>query len=709
MAVLTVTTLDDETAATSDLATEMSDGNGLSLREALAVASTSGDKTTIKFNPALSSYGFGTGSVYLNSTLTIVSGQNVVIDGDADGDGMADVRIVGGYFFGSILEVNAGATATLQSLLLTGGNSTDIGTYGNTGADGTDGVPGGGATSYDGGDGGDGLPGTPGTSGAIVSGAIINSGTLTIRSSEINNNVGLSIGGRGGDGGDGGVGVDGSLGYGAHPEGGNGGKAGQAAAGEEGGDGGTAAGAIFNMSGGILNVINSGFVNNSGTSMGGDGGAAGDANLPGTTINASGNGGDGTDGGVGGDGKTGADGGNGGDGRFASGVIINEGTLTFGTAIGASGNNGTSTGGYGGLHGTGIGTEGYGGTSFLSAMVAPSGAPGTDGIDGSDGTSGAFDNILVSNGSSASGQVDFADTLVFLNDLQARKITEGDSGTSTLDIFVNRVGDVSENLSVAWKLVPQNGIAGDDFSGSLPVTGMVNFNAFGKQSQAISLVITGDTVAEGDNNFRIVLTAITDEPGGTSAAFGTKARNFVILDDDGGFATTNGRDVISGSALSDNIAGLDGNDRLLGNAGRDTIFGNNGKDVLRGGDHNDQLFGGAENDKLYGENGSDVLKGGKGDDLLSGARGKDELTGNSGFDEFRFTNNWGVDTILDFSKNNNEDINLHAVSAIKNFADLKANHLGKNKDGDAVISVGNNKIIIENIKMNDLDAGDFIF
>ena len=65
MATLTITTLDDEAFGGGDLATETGDGNGLSLREALALAqdgdiiefdgSLAGGTITLLFNPASSS------------------------------------------------------------------------------------------------------------------------------------------------------------------------------------------------------------------------------------------------------------------------------------------------------------------------------------------------------------------------------------------------------------------------------------------------------------------------------------------------------------------------------------------------------------------------------------------------------------------------------------------------------------------------------
>ncbi|MEZ5924730.1 MAG: calcium-binding protein [Hyphomicrobiaceae bacterium] len=101
------------------------------------------------------------------------------------------------------------------------------------------------------------------------------------------------------------------------------------------------------------------------------------------------------------------------------------------------------------------------------------------------------------------------------------------------------------------------------------------------------------------------------------------------------------RDVLSGSALSDEILGLGGrdvlnggqsDDSLSGDAGEDVLFGGSGNDRLSGGDARDKLFGGSGDDKLYGDNGRDILNGGNGDDRLFGGNDNDRLFGGRGAD-----------------------------------------------------------------------------
>lgn len=162
-----------------------------------------------------------------------------------------------------------------------------------------------------------------------------------------------------------------------------------------------------------------------------------------------------------------------------------------------------------------------------------------------------------------------------------------------------------------------------------------------------------------------------------------------------------------GSNFSDTIRGLAGADRLSGASGNDKLRGDGGNDVLSGGDGNDRLTGGG---------GNDLLDGGAGRDTLDGGAGKDHMTGGAGNDIFVFANNFGKDVITDFSSADGEDIDLSAVSAITDFADLIADHLAVDAvTGFAKIVVGANQILLAGVLVSDIGVGniysaaDFIF
>jgi Ca2+-binding RTX toxin-like protein len=97
---------------------------------------------------------------------------------------------------------------------------------------------------------------------------------------------------------------------------------------------------------------------------------------------------------------------------------------------------------------------------------------------------------------------------------------------------------------------------------------------------------------------------------------------------------TNGADIGTSDAASDNFNGLGGNDTLNGGAGDDTLRGGTGNDLLQGGDGIDFLFGGTGSDTLIGDRGNDIFSGGTGNDRLiwNNGDGSDRISGNTGDD-----------------------------------------------------------------------------
>ena len=102
-----------------------------------------------------------------------------------------------------------------------------------------------------------------------------------------------------------------------------------------------------------------------------------------------------------------------------------------------------------------------------------------------------------------------------------------------------------------------------------------------------------------------------------------------------------GNDVITGSALDDQIwagAGQDvvdagaGDDWINGQAGNDVVTGGLGNDRFLGGGGHDDFDGGADDDFAQGNSGNDILRGGSGNDRLNGSAGHDQLTGQDGDD-----------------------------------------------------------------------------
>lgn len=131
---------------------------------------------------------------------------------------------------------------------------------------------------------------------------------------------------------------------------------------------------------------------------------------------------------------------------------------------------------------------------------------------------------------------------------------------------------------------------------------------------------------------------------------------------------------------------------------------------MRGEDGDDRIFGGTDNDTLDGGAGDDLLSGDAGFDQITGGTGNDSLIGGYNADIFNFADGFGQDVIADFEALNPfERIDLSAVSAITDLADLLENHLEQIGENAIIDAGGDTTITLIGIDMNDLDATDFIF
>jgi Ca2+-binding RTX toxin-like protein len=162
-------------------------------------------------------------------------------------------------------------------------------------------------------------------------------------------------------------------------------------------------------------------------------------------------------------------------------------------------------------------------------------------------------------------------------------------------------------------------------------------------------------------------------------------------------------------ATKNGLLGIDG--YRFNPKGDDIIKLMGGNDNFYAGDGNDKLYGDNGNDKLYGGSGNDRVEGGAGRDLIHGGTGKDVLIGGTNIDTFLFKTGDGKDTIRDFDARggDHDKIDLSDVASIKDWADLKAHHLVK--DGaDVIINAGSgDQLRLEDVKLTDLDKGDFLF
>ena len=118
---------------------------------------------------------------------------------------------------------------------------------------------------------------------------------------------------------------------------------------------------------------------------------------------------------------------------------------------------------------------------------------------------------------------------------------------------------------------------------------------------------------------------------------GTDGSDYLVANREGSeLHGHNGDDALIGKESNDNLYGEDGNDRIVGNAG---------DDFADGGAGNDNIYGGSGNDDLRGGNGDDAISGDDGDDTIDGGPDNDSLEGGRGNDIYRFSGNFGQDSI----------------------------------------------------------------
>jgi serralysin len=127
------------------------------------------------------------------------------------------------------------------------------------------------------------------------------------------------------------------------------------------------------------------------------------------------------------------------------------------------------------------------------------------------------------------------------------------------------------------------------------------------------------------------------------------------------------------------------------------------------------LDGGKGSDKLYGSDFGDNLRGGDGADYLNGGAGSDILTGGKGSDKFVFSRDQtgtAKDRIIKFGdKVGDEDlVDLSAIFRVSKsgFSAWKGEHV-KQIRKDAVISFGDDQIVLSGVKASTIDFKDFDF
>jgi Ca2+-binding RTX toxin-like protein len=154
-----------------------------------------------------------------------------------------------------------------------------------------------------------------------------------------------------------------------------------------------------------------------------------------------------------------------------------------------------------------------------------------------------------------------------------------------------------------------------------------------------------------------------------------------------------------------------GGDTYDGRRGEVTvaILGDVGGDTMRGGRLEDWMWGQDDRDQLTGGNGDDTLDGGGQGDTLTGGRGDDLLIGGGGSDRFVFNPGFGHDVVTDFDATGaGADVIRFSTALFGSFNQV-GNRMSQVGD-DVVIKVSADQtIVLQDVTLADLDAGDFQF
>lgn len=138
------------------------------------------------------------------------------------------------------------------------------------------------------------------------------------------------------------------------------------------------------------------------------------------------------------------------------------------------------------------------------------------------------------------------------------------------------------------------------------------------------------------------------------------------------------------------------------------INGNSQANTLTGTARAEDINGGGGNDTLSAFSGNDEIHGNSGNDKLNGGAGTDYLFGDAGADTFIFKAGNGTDWIEDFVLSGSaQDFVQVDKSMFADFTALKA--AAHNVGDDVWIDHGSDHLVLNEIHLAQLTAGDFLF
>lgn len=131
------------------------------------------------------------------------------------------------------------------------------------------------------------------------------------------------------------------------------------------------------------------------------------------------------------------------------------------------------------------------------------------------------------------------------------------------------------------------------------------------------------------------------------------------------------------------------------------------EDLYLTGKKNIDGIGNSSDNALYGNTGNNHLVGGDGFDSLNGGAGIDRLEGGVGADGFHFEKGTGKDIVMDYEATF-DDLYFCGFNSTDTFENMIADHATE-KNGDVVITFGQDMIVIKDHTIAELNSGDFHF
>jgi serralysin len=185
----------------------------------------------------------------------------------------------------------------------------------------------------------------------------------------------------------------------------------------------------------------------------------------------------------------------------------------------------------------------------------------------------------------------------------------------------------------------------------------------------------------------------------------------------------------TGGKVNGTIYGGNGNDvyvisdakiKLSENAGGGTdlvksavsfTLGDNVENLTLNGASAINATGNALANQLHGNSGKNVIDGKAGNDVIWGHGGADILTGGAGADQFVFATKDGKDTITDFAATGSKHdiLDLTGLGSITDYKDLVQHHMTQVGHDVYIDGLHGDSILLQDVKMAALDAGDFLF